>query len=66
MTSKEKNKIAMNLTAIAFAKQTDEEIVARVFELASMLKISPSLLLTQKEMLHDNRRKQWKIYQNLM
>ena len=60
MTSKEKNKIVMNLTAIAFAKQKDEEIVARVFEIASMLKISPDLLLAQKEMIHKNRRKQWK------
>lgn len=51
MTDKEINKIAINLTALAFAKLTNEDKEKRVFELAEIIGIKKLVLLNHKRML---------------
>ena len=45
MTDKEINKVAINLTALAFAKLTNEDKEKRVFELAEIIGIKKLVLL---------------------
>ena len=51
MTDKEINKVAINLTALAFAKLTNEDKEKRVFELAEIIGIKKQVLLNHKRML---------------
>tara|TARA_R100001086_G_C11691134_1_gene218577 strand:+ start:362 stop:538 length:177 start_codon:yes stop_codon:yes gene_type:complete len=51
MTDKEINKVAINLTALAFAKLTNEDKEKRVFELAEIIGIKKLVLLNHKRML---------------
>ena len=51
MTDKAINKVAINLTALAFAKLTNEDKEKRVFELAEIIGIKKLVLLNHKRML---------------
>ena len=53
MTDKEINKVAINLTALAFAKLTNEDKEKRVFELAEIIGIKKLVLLNHKRMLKE-------------
>jgi len=55
MTDKEINKIAINLTALAFAKLTNEDKEKRVFELAEIIGIKKLVLLNHKRMLKKEK-----------
>ena len=59
MTDKEINKVAINLTALAFAKLTNEDKEKRVFELAEIIGIKKLVLLNHKRMLKKEELNDW-------